>query len=149
MTMGLLKTLCVCFVITRVPKICQKIQFTIRNQSISRSGITSFETWWRKRLCLQSLSTLTTKRQTYSLNLLMVRGLNLCIRQLVSVSFLELYLPCDLSAFIVACLLYKSHMFCWMMSCFFFTSFVLYLFLFILFYLLFFSVFKNSKNHKN
>ena len=28
------------------------IQFNTRNQSISRSGTTSFETWWRRRLCV-------------------------------------------------------------------------------------------------
>ena len=72
-----------------------------------------------KIVCLEFIN-IDNQRQTYSLKLLMDRGLNLCVRQLVSVWFLELYLPCDLYVFIVAYLLYMSHMFCWMMSCFFY-----------------------------
>ena len=63
--------------------------------SISRSDTTSFKIWWRKRLCIWSSSPLTTRRQTYLLNLLMARSLRPCVRPSVSISFLEIYLVCE------------------------------------------------------
>ena len=78
----------------------------------------------------------------------MVRGLSLCVRLLVSVSFLELYLLCDLILFNVAYLVYRSHMFSSMMF-FYKFCFSLCLFVDLTFHVLFFSVLKSSKTHKN
>ena len=71
--------------------------------SISRSDTTSFKIWWRKRLCIWSSSTPTTRRQTFLPNLLMVQGLSPCVRPLVSVSFLKPIM------FIVAHPVLRSH----------------------------------------
>ena len=107
-----LKTTCASFVTKLVPSIYPETQFNIRSLNISKFNIISFETWWRRKLCGWSLSTPTIRRHTSLLNPLMVYGLNLFIRPLVSVSSLDSYPLCDLMFFIDTSLLYRSHM--WM-----------------------------------
>ena len=65
-----------------------------------------------EKFCGWSLSIPTIRRHTSLLNPLMVYGLNLFIRPLVSVSSLDSYPLCDLMFFIDTSLLYRSHM--WM-----------------------------------
>ena len=147
MIMRSLKTPCVFSVTIKVPLIYPRILFNIQSQSISKFDTISFETWWKRKFYGWSLSTPKIKRLIFSLNLLMVHGLNLFIGPSVSVSSLDSYLLCDpLLVYLWASLLYRSHM-CVFVS---FTSFCLFtLFLLILLYYFFFSVLKNSKTHKN
>ena len=110
MIMESLKIACVSFVTTLVPSIYPKTRFNIQSLNISKFDIIPFETWWRRKLCGRSLSTLTIRRQTSLLNLLRVHGLNPSVRPLVSVSSLDSSLLCDLMLFIGASLLYRSHL---------------------------------------
>ena len=113
-----LKTACVSFVTTLVPSIYPKTQFNIQSLNILKFDIISFETWWKRKLCGWSLSTLTIRRQTSLLNPLIVHYFNLFIRPLVSVSSLDSYPLCDLLLFIGASLLYRSHLCVFSFSCF-------------------------------
>ena len=101
----------------------------------------SFEIWRRKKLCIWSSSPLTTRRQTYLLNLLMARSLRPCVRPSMSISFLELYLVCEPILFIIKHLVFRFHML-WI-------SFYKFCFVLVLvdltLFVLFLSVFKNSK----
>ena len=110
MIMESLKTACASFVTTLVPSIYPKTRFNIQSLNISKVDIISFETWCRRKLCGWSSSTPIIRRQTSLLNPLMVHGLNLSVRPLVSISSLDSYPLCDLLLFIGASFLYRSHM---------------------------------------
>ena len=79
MNMGFLKTPCAFFMTIQVPLIYPKTLFNIQSQSILKFDIISFETWWKRKLYGWSSSTPTIKRLIFSLNHLMVLGLNLFI----------------------------------------------------------------------
>ena len=95
MIMEFLKTLCAYFMTIRMPSIYPRIQSNTQSQSISKFNIISFETWWKRKLCVWSLSTPQIKRLTSSPNHLMVHDLNPFVRPSVSISSLDSLFLCD------------------------------------------------------
>ena len=107
----------------------------------------SFEIWRRKKLCIWSSSPLTTRRQTYLLNLLMARSLRPCVRPSMSISFLELYLVCEPFCSLL-------HTYCISLTCFCLFMFLSLAFALLLFLLIFiscsvFECVQKFKTHKN
>ena len=142
MIMGSLKTPCASSVTTLVPLIYPRTLFNTQSQNILKFNIISFETWQRRKMYGCSLSTLTIKRLIFSLNHLMVHGLNLFVRPLVLISSLNSYLLCDLHLIISAFMLKKFHM----LSFFFYKS----LFVFLVFVdLTLFDLFLCVEKFKN
>ena len=73
-------TMCIFFLTIQVPLIYPRTLFNIQIQSISKFDIISFAIWWKRKLYGLSSSTPTIKRLIFSLNHLMVLGLNLFVR---------------------------------------------------------------------